>query len=281
MNIFFIFEKKVMNKQIIFLLALIILFIACNNSDNKTDTQLYDINKSSFIWRGDSLGNFYHSHSNILLPVEIDNSLTKSNIYFILNTGINNSFLFLDFARNSDKLSKDPNSEFFVDSIMEISGKIDEIKFGPVTFPVYDRYNNLQDSIIGQISLDFFSDNEILIDFTKHSISVSENFCIEDDCNFVKYKTYLDKKIIIPITADNKTYDFLLNPQSALYVAFNNSFNASEIKIGKFSFLSPENKNINNANPAFDGILGYAFLKNKKIIIRPNKQEICVINQEK
>ncbi|HKK68703.1 MAG TPA: hypothetical protein VJ946_10835 [Bacteroidales bacterium] len=259
-------------------LPLIILItlavMGCQPSDRKNISEEPIVNEASFIWKGDSLGNFYHSHSKILLPVAFDQTCTRE-AYFTLHHGIKTQNIYTDFADSVGTLSANKDSS----TAEDISGKLGTICFGPKRFNVIPRDNNTPDSIAGEISLDFFSGKEIMINFRERKIKTCTDFRCVDSCKFDKYSIYMDSKMLIPVKINNQEYTFLLNPESALYVIFNPIDEPSEIAFCGKSWNVPDSRTVSDANPAFHGILGLAFLKDKIMIIRPEEKEFCVLNE--
>lgn len=252
------------------------MFLACN-SNNETQTNFPSIQEASFIWKGDSLGSYYCTHSGMLLPVTFD-KITGKNIFINLETGYNNTAVFEDYANEIGIISTDSVSGLH-NFVSDVSGSIGEISFGPRSFPVSHRGYANKDSIVGNLTFDFFEEQELLIDFENGIVSVADSIRIPEDVEKVEYEIYLDRKILIPIKMNEDTLMFLLNPQSELYVALNINKSAENLFIGNQKFGEPNSRNVDDVNPAFDGILGYAFLKDKILWINPAQKKLCILDK--
>lgn len=264
-------------RRIIYLSLLIsLMFLACN-SDNEKQNVFPSIQETSFIWKGDSLGSYYCTHSGMLLPVVFD-KITGANIFINLETGYNNTAVFEDYANEIGILSTDSISGLY-NSVSDVSGSIGEIAFGPCSFPVSHRIYAKEDSIVGNVTFDFFDKQELLIDFKNGIVSVADSIKLPEGVEKVEYEIYLGKKILIPIKMNEDTLMFLLNPQSELYVALNINKPTGSLFIGNQKFVEPNSRTVDDVNPAFDGILGYAFLKDKILWINPAQKKLCILDK--
>ncbi len=268
-----------MKNQLVLILFLFMV-VACNNQDNKRGENLKPVQEVNFLWKADSLGKVYFEHSTMLLPVKLNQDQQESKNYYVsLFSGHNNTQIYDDYASDIGNLQKIPDSSrsFNNYEIKNISGSFGEITFESETFPVLKRPAGIPDSIVGKISLDFFSNQYVNINFKDRLIRLYDDLGGTDEVfNFQSYDLYLNQKIILPVLINNKTQRFLFNPQSALFVVFNPDNQPGPLTIGGETFSVPDTRKVNNANPEFDGIMGYAFLNNKNVIINPGKKQICI-----
>jgi hypothetical protein len=260
------------------LIIVIALFLAgCQQSGKKKKSDEPVVNEASFIWKGDSLGNFYYANSKVLIPVAFDRPCTRQS-YFTLHHGIKTQNLYMDFADSVGTVTKE-NDSISGGTADNVSGRLGTICFGPKRFDILPRTRNTPDSIAGAISLDFFTGKEVMINFPERKIKTCSEFSCLDTCHFDKYSIYMDSKILVPVKMNNKDYTFLLNPESALYVIFNPDTETGEIEFCGNTWNAPDKRTVSDANPAFHGILGLAFLKDKVLVIRPEAKELCVLNE--
>ncbi|MFP4663642.1 MAG: hypothetical protein ACLFM1_04370 [Bacteroidales bacterium] len=258
--------------KIFFIISL--AFFACQHPENKIKPEPTDIKEAAFIWKSDSLGDYYHKHSKILIPVEFERPYTRKS-YLSLNNGLGRHSIYHDFADTVGELKSKDTSMITVDNV---SGKLGEIDFGPVAFQVSKRTGSEPDSIAGEISLDFFKGRDLLIDFKDGCIQIADYFPWSEKMEFVEYQVYHDDKILIPVKMSDLDMTFLLNPESTLFVVFNPECDLSEIRIATQIWQIPDRRSISDPNPAFDGILGYSFLKDKKLLIRPDDSLIAILD---
>ncbi|MFO7790253.1 MAG: hypothetical protein R6V32_06755 [Bacteroidales bacterium] len=263
-----------------FVLLISVVILACNNQKTSPDKDAPQINESRFFWKPDSLGDIYFKHAAMLLPVDFDQDKTSSqSTYVNFFMGINNNLIYEHYAPNlGDIIKASDSTPKAPDYLQLVDGRIGDIPFNAEKMPVINKSSGINDSIIGQISLDYFMDDELLVNFNERYIQTCNKFPWSDTCHFETYDIYLDRKIILPVTMHDKTLDFLLNPQSALFVVFNPDAIAGPVATGNQTWAVPDTRTVDDANPAFDGILGYAFLKDKCLLLRPGKKQICVLD---
>ncbi len=251
-----------MKKQIFTLwvtvLTVTVIAFSCSQQ-NKTENK--EENPSvSFVWRGDTLGSSYYPYSAMLLPLKDDAAGTTN--YFQFQTVLSNRLMYEDFVKTTDLKVKD-NSVIF-------SGTVGNVALDSLNLTLTGRRIVPDDSIIGCVGLNVFENQCLLMDFSNQSIVVDKDIPVNETATPVKYEIYLEKKLLIPVEMDGKQYKFLLNPESPLYVIFNESpakCETRKLSIGNKTFTPPEYQYIDDATQGFDGVLGYAFLKDKKVWI--------------
>lgn len=267
-------------KNSCYLLLICLIILACNNQKSPQDKDIQQIKNSRFYWKADSLGDLYFKHAAMLLPVDFDQDMPSSqSTYVTFFMGINNNLIYEHYASNLGNIIKSKDSTRKApDYLKAVEGQIGNIPFSAENMPVINNSSGINDSIIGQISLDYFIDDELLVNFNERYIQTCNKFPWSDTCHFETYDIYLDRKIILPVTMNNKTLHFLLNPQSALFVVFNPETTAGAVSTGNKTWDVPDTRTVDDANPAFDGILGYTFLKDKCLLLRPGKKQICILD---
>lgn len=257
---------------------LILTLTACNEQDKRPEKETTQEQTSDFLWKADSLGEVYFEHSTMLLPVKFDAENQDSGNYYVsFYPGHNNNQLYDDVAQRIGKvISNEDSTSYSNPGINDVSGYVGNIRFDTVTFPVLKRPSGVSDSIVGEVSLDFFAGDHVLINFRDQSIQLYDDLSAWSGYDFQPYEIYLDHKIILPVSINKAKYPFLFNPHSALFVMFNPDNPPGPVSIGDNTWNTPDTRQVSDANPDFEGILGYAFLKDKIVIIAPDKQQICI-----
>jgi hypothetical protein len=258
-----------MKKLCVIVFLALVLFQACQ-LDKKQKEDVTIVYESEFLWKGDSLGNSYFDHSAIIIPVEPEKVCTRKT-YLQLQTGVKQQYIYDDFI---DTLTSETQD---IDDVeIAFSGDIGNYRFDSVKMPLVFRQYSAADSIIGCVGFDFFSTKQVMLDFKNQQIAFGESFDTENK-QAIPYKIYLEHKLLVPVSLNGKEVHFLCNPLSPLYVVFN-QMNITEMKIGTNAYSVPNTQSIEDANPAFQGILGYAFFKDKRLIVDTENQEIFILD---
>ncbi|MEA3447925.1 MAG: hypothetical protein U9Q98_05685 [Bacteroidota bacterium] len=263
----------------IYIMALLSLsFISCNKQEGDSEKETTQERTSDFFWKADSLGEVYFEHSTMLLPVKFNaENKDSGNYYLSFYPGHNSNHMYSDFAQRIGKvISNKDSTSYSTFEINDVSGYVGDIRFNTVTFPVSERPSGVSDSIVGEVSLDFFTGNHVLINFRDQAIQLYDDLSAWSGYDFQPYEIYLNHKIILTVSINKAKYPFLFNPHSALFVMFNPENPPGPVSIGDNTWNTPDTRQVNDANPYFEGILGYAFLKDKIVIIAPDKQQICI-----
>jgi len=258
-----------MRKFYVILLLFVVLFQACQPKRSREKDQ-EAVLSSEFLWKGDSLGNSYFDHSSIIIPVEPEKVCTRKT-YLQLQTGVKQQYIYEDFI---DTLT--PELQDVDDLEITFSGDIGNYRFDSMKMPLVFRQYSAADSIIGCVGFDFFNTKQVMLDFKNQRIQFADKFDTEN-CSPIPYKIYLEHKLLVPVSLNGKEVLFLCNPLSPLYVVFN-QMNITEMKIGTNAYSIPNTQTIEDANPAFQGILGYAFFKDKRLLVDTEKQDIFILD---
>jgi hypothetical protein len=259
--------KMIDMKSIVIFFLVFLAVLSCN----KPKTSENELVVQDFYWRGDSIGGSYYDHSSIIIPVEFERACTRKT-FLQLQSGIRQNVIFDDFIHEFDSLSIEAEPQ---DSVY-LSGEIGNFNFDAIPMELIHRQFQKNDSVVGNVGIDFFESKQLIIDFVQQTFSIVEDYPLPETCKPETYELYLDNKILVPVLLNGKRKLFLYNPQSPLYVAFNET-KASELSFGGHVFSAPEIKSVENANPDFNGVLGYAFLKDKKVWIDTKSQQICIV----
>ncbi|MDA3909913.1 MAG: hypothetical protein PF448_00975 [Bacteroidales bacterium] len=255
-------------RTIIAILVISVVFLnACQPDSSREDTEVFS---SNFVWKGDSLGNSYFDHSAIIIPVEPEKVCTRKT-YLQLQSGINQHYIYEDFIDSFPVQNTELN-----EPELTFSGEIGTYRFDSIQMPLVFRQYSVADSVIGCVGFDFFETKQVLLDFKNQRIEFADEFDTENR-QAIPYKIYLEHKLLIPVSLNGKEVFFLCNPLSPLYVVFN-QLNINEMKIGENTYATPNTQSIEDANPAFRGILGYAFFKDKRLIVDTESQSIYILD---
>ncbi len=256
-----------MKKLIYSVFVLLLVFAACKPNRNNEETSAFE---TEFLWKGDSLGSSYYPKSALLIPVEPQRECTRKT-YLQLQTGVHQSYIYDDFLIRRDE-NEEPESDmaFF-------SGQIGGMQIDSAELPIVVRNYHSEDSIIGCVGIDFFHKKMVLIDFENELVRFADHFNVPDSIKPLAYSVYLENKLLIPATMAGESVKFLCNPSSPLYVVFN-YMDPGNIKIGNAEYAAPQTQMVENANPAFVGILGYAFFKDKVLIVDSENEQLFILN---
>jgi hypothetical protein len=256
-----------------------LLFIACKDQDSSISEKTTPAQTSEFFWKADSLGDICFENSVMLLPIDFESENEFSqNRYISFHTGHNKNHIYEGTVSEIVKASATDSTGEIGYSRYVLSGSCGSIVFKAEAFDVMKRPVGTADSIVGQISLDFFKGKTVMIDFKEKSLTLYHDLTRSGVFNFQPYDIYLNHKIILPVIINNKRQRFLLNPQSALFVVFNPGEAPGPVSVGNKTWDVPDTRMVSDANPDFDGIMGYAFLKDKIVMVCPEKQEICILD---
>lgn len=242
------------------------LFSACKDKEKDTMSSSFE---TEFVWKGDTLGSSYYPKSALLIPIEPERECTRKK-YLQLQTGVSQSFVYEDYL-NRDSLSRE-SDEFAV-----FHGEIGGLKIDTTQMPVVERGYHLDDSIIGCVGVDFFRDKMVMIDFENELVRFSKQFKLPENALALNYSVYLENKILVPVTMAGEEVWFLCNPFSPLYVVFNYE-KPGDITIGSVKYPEPKTQMVENANPAFSGILGHAFFKDKVLIFDVKNEQLFILD---
>ena len=251
-----------MKKYFPCILIAFLFTVSCKHDAPKPESASHSV---EFVWKGDTLGSTYYPNSAILIPVEPERACTRKT-YLQFQAGVDNNMIYSDFARELGESGEEKS--------LQLKGTAGSIALDSLVLTEVQRYFTGEDTVIGSMSFDAFPGQNVLIDFVNNTLNVDGSLVPEDGIEAVTYEVYLEKKILVPVTMGGKPYKFLLSPQSPLYVIFNKT--PEDIIIGRETFTKPESQFIDDANPAFDGILGYAFLKDKKLWVNTEDQLISI-----
>ncbi|MDA3819454.1 MAG: hypothetical protein PF590_03160, partial [Candidatus Delongbacteria bacterium] len=195
-----------------YVMALLSLsLIACNNQERHSEKETTQEQTSDFFWKADSLGEVYFEHSTMLLPVKFETEIQDSgNYYLSFYPGHNINHLYYNFAQHIGKVisNKDSTSHSNFE-INDVSGCLGNILFDSVTFLVLKRPSGVSDSIVGEVSLDFFTGNHVLINFRDQAIHLYDDLSAWSGYDFQPYEIYLNHKIILPVSINKAKYLFL------------------------------------------------------------------------
>jgi len=258
-----------MRKFFVIILVFVVLFQACQPKKNNEKDES-PILSSEFLWKGDSVGNSYFDHSAIIIPVEPEKVCTRKT-YLQLQAGVNQHYIYDDFVDSSFLKNTNVDEPAFL-----FSGDIGDYHFDSVQMPLVFRQYSAADSLIGCVGFDFFNTKQVLLDFKNQSIQFADEFDTGHSSP-IPYTVYLEHKLLIPVSLNGEEVMFLCNPLSPLYVVFNH-LNIDKIEIGGNPYSAPNTQSIEDANPAFQGILGHAFFKDKRLIVDTENQEVFILD---
>ncbi|MEA1873887.1 MAG: hypothetical protein U9N51_05590 [Bacteroidota bacterium] len=258
-----------MRNGFLIILLFVLLFQACKPKKNNEKNEAI-VHSSEFLWKGDSLGNIFFENSAIIIPVEPEKVCSRKT-YLQLQAGVSQHYIYEDFIDSSFFENTNIDEPAFL-----FSGDIGDYHFDSVQMPLVFRQYSAADSLIGCVGFDFFNTKQVLLNFKNQSIQFADKF-ETGNSSPIPYTVYLEHKLLIPVSLNGREVMFLCNPLSPLYVVFNH-LNVTKVEVGGDPYSAPNTQVIDDANPAFQGILGHAFFKDKRLIVDTENQEVFILD---
>jgi hypothetical protein len=276
--------------SILLLLVICFCFFACKHSSNRVLVSQDSIaSQAPLYWSGDVFGDLFYRNARLVLPFDIDE--VNKSYYIELHIDYSGSYFYEPVVRDLMAL---PNLSWKIDSteinnqnlqrstkLTGVNARIGDYQINNAEFHLKKFQGVPGDTLLGYISLDYFSSDIVIVDFIHSGFSIvnRKQFPTADYSNWIPYRIE-DASISIPLVAEDSTLWFWLCPEASTYFNFgDNSLLCDSIYWGDIAIAAPQNYSGYDESldlKRCDGIAGRPFTDSLILIIDVEKQRIAL-----